>query len=413
MPAFGTNRGGTVAASGNQKMQFNLHQFLKLTRSNLIKIGQQNWTEMGVTTFQLPNSGLLSYLMATITLNFTVNNTTISNAGYWRGWPYPPPYSLIRRLDLRNNTGTSLTSLTGWGWYKYVRQRVAADPVGQNQGNFRYSPNNIAVSGIESGFDNSSGTIQMIPNTPMPLTSGVPTTFQVAWTLPVPVAYNHQLAAGLLWLQSDSTYYTLNFTWGNLTTSIGATGGSNDLFSGLVGTGISISGVTCNVDLHAEYMDVPQAMNPDLSMYLSVQEFNQPGGLAAGLNTVQVPKCDILTMLMCELYNDNLALSPSAITEATLQYNLNQRVIDVDAVGNVGINYYASGSQNMPTDGNVIFDLGTRSGLPWKRDDYDSINYTKITNLQSNIWVPPSLGITSPAGIAVIMESLQVASPGG
>ena len=376
-----------TAKNGQQQAPFNLDTFLKLTTPLVKPLSpSQAWTDGGTQLYTLPQSGLASMIMAYFDVEITLAATTIT-AGTFANSPYPAPFSIIKNLSLYSNQNLNLLNMSGWGWYKWVRTRYGIDPFATRT------------------LFKSTDTIQQlgIGNTVNPIVPGATPaagTYSFRVGMPIPIAYNRELLTGLLFLQNNSIVYTLAVQYGNITGGISATGGSNDLFTGLVGTGISVS-ATVKTALDIETFLIPKNYPPQVSMFMSVQESVYP--INTGSNAIRPPVNDIYTLMMLEVINNGAPVSLANLSNIVFQYSGNIRRYQEDEPTKAAWNFWTT---NMPpTDGNIIWDFGTRKGLPLKRDTYDAFNYTQVTDLQLQFNVTPA--ITGVSQATFLAESLR------
>jgi len=377
----------STGTASQQKQAFNLDTFLKLT-TPLVKplTPSQAWQDGGTQLYTLPQSGLASLIMAYFDVDITLNATTITG-GTFAASPYPAPFSIIKNISLYSNQNLNLINCTGWGWYKWVRMRYGIDPF-------------ATVTNFRSG-----DTIDQlgIGNTVNPIVPGATPaagTYRFRIALPIPIAYNRELLTGLLFLQNNSIVYTLAVQYGNIIGGISATGGSNDLFTGLVGTGISVS-ATVNTALNIETFLIPANYPPQVSMFMSVQE--SVYAINTGMNAIRPPVNDVYTMLSLELTNNSAPISLANIDNVVFQYSGNIRRYQENEPTKAAWNYWTTNC--VPTDGTIIWDFGTRKGLPWKRDTYDAFNYTQVTDLQLQFDI--NTAITGVSQATFLAESLR------
>lgn len=372
---------------------FSLDEFLHLTTSTINQLTPtQAWVDGGLVNYQLPQAGLTSMGMLYVSATITVAGTISS--GTFKGWPNPAPMSILKNVSLGSNQNLSLINASGWGLYKWVRERYGRDL-------FRTSNNDFfASSNVCSQLGLGNAVTPVIPNANV--AAG---TYTIRFALPIPIAYNRELYTGLLFLQNNSVLYTLGLQFGNITGGIGTTGGTNDLFDTLIGTGISVTAtVTTKFDL--ETVLIPAAYPPNTSMFMSLQESIFP--LTQGENAIQPPVNDIYTLIMLELSNNKLQVPQGNISNGVFLYSLNQRRFQESFPTKSAWDYWLKGAP--PSDGLIVYDMGIRKGLKDKRDVYDAFNNSQVTGFQ--LQFNQSGAITAPAQTTFTAESLRFITQG-
>lgn len=373
---------------------FSLDEFLHLTTSTINQLSPvQAWTDGGLVNYQLPQAGLTSMGMLYVSATITIAATTITG-GHFRGWPYPAPMSILKNVSLGSNQNLSLINSSGWGLYKWVRERYGRDLFRTSNNDFFASSNTCAALGMGNAL-----------NPVVPGATPAAGTYTINFALPIPIAYNRELYTGLLFLQNNSVLYTLGLQFGNITGGIGANGGTNDLFDGLVGTGITVT-ANVNTRFDLETVLIPAGYPPNTSMFMSLQESVFP--LIQGDNAIQPPVNDIYTLIMLELCNNKLQVPQANISNGVFLYSLNQRRFQESFPTKSAWDYWLKGAP--PSDGLIVYDMGIRKGLKDKRDVYDAFNNSQVTGFQ--LQFNNSQAITAPAQTTFTAESLRFITQG-
>lgn len=371
------------------------HEFLSKVKKRRLGLSVNNkFVEGGISSFQLPQAGLANTLWIWIQGTIVVAGTI--SGGTWATYPLPAPFSLVNRMSFYSNNNYRYRDLAGWSWYKWVRDRYGWDYQTACPG-IGFSPdvqltigNNIASGNkIVAGANVAAGTYH----------------FSIA--MPVPVSYNWAGDTGLIALSTENVLHYLDLSWGTAVGSIGATGGSSSLINGLTGSGISVT-ATVNIAAELDYFmptpDMVGRMANFTSQYMAAYDqtfFN----IGPGPNVVQPPPTDYYTWLQLELVNNAAPIGQTSITNAQWQYA--GQVFDFLDYGPVFATRNAWLHKNIPLDGTLTYDFGTRLGNPMRRDRYDSFNNQSVTGLQLGFQLPGGLSITQPAQISAVYESLR------
>lgn len=373
----------------SQQVPFSLNEFLKRTQPNINPMyAQSAWTDGGNQVFNLPLAGLGSCMMLRVTASITVAGTV--TGGTFANLPYPAPFSILKGVTLSSNANLSIINLTGYDLYTWLRERYGLDMFSTTASAAFMSSNNVSALGF--------GTPSIVPGAAI-----TAQTYNVTFTVPIPIAYNRKGAAALLFLQSKTIQYQLGIAYGQITGGISATGGSNDLFAGLTGTGLSVTAsvsATCEI----ETLLIPSNYAPPTSYFMSViSTVYSP--LIPGFNPINIPSNDEITMLIAQLYNNSAAVSYANVSGVILSYALNKQKYNQIVPNKQGWDYWLKGL--VPQDGTYTFDEGIRNGLKTQRDTFDSIQDNIVTGLQLQFQVNPSLSVTGNSGIRLITESLR------
>jgi hypothetical protein len=373
--------------AAQQQQPFSLRTFLTVAQPQIQQVeSTKPYTDGGKTRWILPQSGAASMLMVNIQGSVTVAGTV--TGGTFQGFPYPAPLSIINNVSLFNGQNIQLHNLSGWGWYKWARKRYAIDPFSIPAGHFSSGVNTVLGVGAPS----------MAPG--QAVAAG---TYNFNITLPLPIAYNRELLTGLLALGSNSIQYPFEITWGNIVKGISATGGTNDLFNGLTGSGLSIT-ANINTTVDIELIQYPVNYPPNLSMFMTVNE-STFGNPVAGVNVVRPAPSDLYTMFMLEAVNNGSPISPATISETVFRYGGNIIRYDQDFSTQLGFGLWETGIQE--TDGTMAWDLGIRGGLVAKRDLYDAFNDAQVTDLRLEFTIPQTTTIEGVGNLSLITEALR------
>ena len=380
----------TTSTTTAQKPTFNLDTFLRLTSPQIQPMNpNQAWADGVTQTWNLPQAGLASMMMLYVDAEITVAGTVTS--GKFNDSPYPAPFSLLKNISLSSNQNINLHNYSGWGLYKWLRTRYGTDIFATaSKGAFHSS-----VTEGDLGLGNGINPI-------VPGANVAAGTYSIRLALPIPIAYNSELLTGMLFLQNNSVLYQLGVQYGNIIGGISATGGSNDIFNTLVGTGLSVT-ATVSTQVEIETMIIPKNYPPDTSMFMSISETNFP--LVAGQNAFRPPVNDIYTMLITEVIANYSPVDIANISNITFTYSNNLRRAQEYGINKAAWNFWKSGI--VPPNGCFIYDFGMRKGLPNKRDVYDAFNYSKVTDLQIGFTLPTTIVPSTGSQISFLSESLR------
>lgn len=231
-----------------------LQPFRSGTRQRHAKIGYIPFAASQQGSYQVPQVGMLSRIIAQLrgTVTFS-NTTTLADQG---------PWSLVNRLQLNTNIGAALLfDCSGYGAFVLMRTLQRG-----------WSPD---VAG--GGSSTTANTdIYAWP------TSGSAQAFCLTWEVPVSVNDGGNFETGLINLQSPETRVTMQTTFGALTDG-----------SSLV------TAITANMYLYYEYYEIgdPRVFAlPALTLSRYLEE-NQPI-TAVGDNVYTVPRMGMLINLI-------------------------------------------------------------------------------------------------------------------
>jgi hypothetical protein len=384
---------GAAGAGKAQAAPFNINTFLHRTTPQVTTLQpNQAWTDGGTQYWNLPQAGLASILMVNLDMEVVVGGTVTS--GTFNKLPAMAPWSILKQITLASNQNLNLHSYSGTALYQWLRLRYGTDPfLSANTGFFQSS-----ATAASLGFGNATNPVVPGAN----IAAG---TYSCRLSFPIPIAYNRECMTGLLFLQNNSVVYQLGIQWGNVINGISATGGSNDLFNTLVGTGLSVT-ATVSSTVEIETLLIPRSYPPDTSMFMSINETTFP--LNAGFNSFRPPVNDIYTWLGCQVINNGAAITSDLITSNVFVYSSNLRRNQESALNKAVWTYWTKGV--LPPDGFFEYDFGMRKGLKEKRDVFDSFNYTKVTDLQIQFNIPSTTSITGANQIRFISEALRYIS---
>lgn len=348
---------------------------------------------------QLDSAGLLNYLYLSVFGTITVAGTVSS--GTFQGYPTPVPYTLLKRIRFGNGSGVSLRDLSGWSQYKHSRYRNGFDPA--------------VITEASTSFDSNAATLMGQNGTRMVKGANVAAgTYAVNFLLPIPIAYNAAGEGGLINLQGGTNFY-FQMDIANIANGISATGGTNDVFNALVGTGLTIT-PNLNYSLCMEYFDMPiqNGSVPNLSQllgfYLKVSEQNT-NPLVAGNNAIRMQNADWYTMILAECINNSQPVGDAYLGTSSLQWAGAVSLETLDRWSEVNHSVYQHGGLK-PMDGVIDFDFGLRREQLLRREQIDAINNSNITSLTANITTASNLTVSGTNGIYCVCETLQMTPQG-
>jgi hypothetical protein len=375
--------------------QFDLNTFLLKSRTQRIRLPKQLLSDGGLVNFTMPSTGLLSGIMLNIQGTIQISGTT---GGYFQPRPYPAPYSCVKNVSLSSNQNLNIIDCSLSGLYSYTRLRYGIDVA--SIPNSPFDAGNSEINGTSFlSYNNFQESVTPIAGNAV--SNGL---YTVAISQFIPVAYNRECLAGLLPLQNNSIQYILQLTCGNIAAGISATGGSNDFFQGLTGTGITItSNLTASVDV--EIKEILRNYPTPTNMFMSLQEQVQTP-LNQGQNQFKLPITDLVTFTKLTVFNGghpelptNLSNPQWSFSGNLLQYNENYNNHMGWIIWNNGV---------VPMDGEIVYDFGTRKGLLNKRDLFDAFNDTTVTDL--TVSFGDAAAPTGNNGVIIFTESLRYAT---
>lgn len=340
------------------------------------------YVDGGITRHQMPQAGLIDNIIVYIGITIVVAGTV--TGGTFQGFSYgnsTAPWTIIKNVQFASNNNLLLRNHSGWSWYKWFRARSGIDPtasVGVN-----YSPNTLTALGINQSSNKIVGGAAIAAGT-----------YTANMALEMPIAYNQDAEQSLLSLQANNIIYTLSMQWGQITGNIGATGGTNDLFNTLVGTGLSVTS-TISVSVECDTWDVPQVAASQLSTLMSTYTGVVDGTqnpLITGTNVFKPATNDVYTIVGLEFINNNAPVSVGNIQNPSWQYASGIFPFQDNYTTHLVRDWFQHGIPSI--DGNVLYDLGTRRGILKRRDLIDAFNDQNITNLQVSAVLPGTLSIT-------------------
>lgn len=380
------------AQGANAQIQYlRPDQFLLTGKAKSLRVASSTpYLDGQTSTIAMNQSGLLETVWFTASGTVAVGGTVTS--GTFATYPNPAPFSIIRRMRFTSNQAQNLRDMSGWSWYKWARYRTGMDFLTLDSG-IKFSTNTLAAIGT---------------NLTNPIVNGaniVAQTYNVAISMPVPIAYNHAAQKGLLVLQVNTLTYNLQIDWGRITGGMGPTGGSNDLFTSLVGTSLTYT-VNLNYWVSMDWYQPPIAGNLskliDMVMVCSDQVFPV---LNTGDNIFKPPSNDFYTMVLLEFVNNG---APIAVANLQmLQWAYGGIVYDVFNDYQPEITKYAYLHQMPGMDGVIPFDLGFTKGNWLVRDTFQAFNDQNVTDLTIHVTLPGTLTITAPSQCTGVFESLR------
>lgn len=383
--------GNTQMQSMNgQRVGLTIDQFLAATQDFGLRVGTYQFNDNSVTHIVLPKSGLGTSITLNFNLSVVVAGTVSS--GTWQRYP-PAPFSIIKKMTMYSNTSRYIRNLSGWSWYQYLRKRFGFDPFSLATGSYSAGTNvllGVGPQAIIPGANVAAGT------------------FVIALPLVIPIAYNDRLDTGLLLMQYNNVEFDIDIQWGSVTSGLTATGGTNDLFTTLVGTSLVVT-CTGTITVNITTVAVPPAVLPNTGMILSVNEQTQPT-IFAGDNIFLPPPQEFYTMLGVEFFNAGTLLAPANLGVTRLSYGGNIDRFVQDWVCQATKDLWRQEVQQ--TDGMVWWDMGMRTGLDDRRDVSGALNAAQLTDLKLVTSLPSTLNVSGTNGMKLIRESLETVVQG-
>jgi hypothetical protein len=203
-------------------------QFLRASQAKSNKVASSiPYVDGNTSSWTLPQVGLGHMIWMVVNASIKVEGTITD--GTFKGYPDPSPLSIIKRVRFGSNTSLSIRNLSGWNLYKWIRYRTGIDTL-STDGNALFSSDPNTALGVNNTTSN------IVPGADV-----AAKTYNCNFLLPMPISYNEQGETGLIVLQQNSVFYKLDIDWGQIAGGISATGGTNDLFTGLTGTDIKIN----------------------------------------------------------------------------------------------------------------------------------------------------------------------------
>jgi hypothetical protein len=210
-------------------------------------IGYRN---AGTVIQELPQSHLLAniWLLGACTITDATDLAEITN-GYSADFG-APPFSLVRRVRVRNNIGVNLVDVTAWG--------LALHNMTEHKG--------FSFTDDPDGFTHSGAAADPFARYFAYAAPGAVTSATVRWAQKVPIALGPQNITGLQNLQNPSVRYTLEIDWGAPT----------DLMAGTAGPAIATdTGATIIPVLELFTIPSDEMDHPDLGVSRILQEERQ------------------------------------------------------------------------------------------------------------------------------------------
>ena len=326
----------------------------------------QNLPVVENTTLKIPipQAGLGLRLMVAFNGIITVAGTI--TGGTWASYPNPMPFGLVKQMNFGNNQSVTMRSMSGWNWYRWARSRNKLDAIAQfASNNPRFS---FGTFGVLGGLSTS------VPFGGANVSAGAQ---NINFVLPIDLAFNKTGDYGMLVLQNNTIIYTLNLSIGAIASGIGATGGSNDTFTGLTGTGISVT-YAISVTASLEWCDyLGSAMDNFLTMYMGVNDSSQ--ALVQNVNQVIPPVNEVYTRFLFEVYNNGSQASIQSLSNLQMSHSSSVFPRIEDITTHVAYNMYDGGV--VDPDGTVTYDFTTRRGIELSPDLYEAFNDSNVTGL--------------------------------
>jgi len=369
---------------------WSLSAYLSNTQRQIQRVSQISYVDGGQATIQLPQTGLGIRKWLSIDGVINVNAATITG-GRWSAWPNPAPFSIIKNLMLSSNQSVTLENFDLWSGVNWARNRYGRDP------NSPYAPSLSATNWNAVGGNNAI----------VPGANVLAGTYDFSICIPLDMAFNWKLVAGLVNQQYPATIFLDKYVFGSIVSGISATGGSNDFFNNLTGTGISIT-ASVEITLDEEictYNPNPQFM-PQTGLAMTVNGVSPypQTPIFGAENIIQLPQNDVYTMIMLETWNNGQPLPASDIVSAKLMYGGAQTVTDLTYDTMLSKQYWHNGV--LPCDGWIVFDLSNLSGNGQLRDFYDNFNSNGATGFQLRVTFSGGIVASSP-GFRLVTENLR------
>lgn len=347
----------------------------------MVNPGAQTIVDNGLIHYELPRTGLGSKMILSVRLSVTVAGTVTGGTIAAQA-----PYNAIKNLQFGPNGNIIMRNHSGWGAYKHNRIRECVDPLSDGATN-KFAANSQTSLGISS------------TGRPVPGAAIAATTYVFNLAIPLPIAYNQAGEEALLKLQNE-TIYSLDIQIANLVASLSATGGTSDIFVGLTGTGLSYT-VSGQVSLSLEYFrwldDRIFDYSDQTNSILAVLEQQFP--LTTGNNFIQPPRTDVFTMMLLEIVGNGGTPVPDAkITNLSMTYANSMQLFSGDRYTTIVDDYYLHNGL-APMDGLWAIDLGLRSGVPDRRDIFDSINNRNIVDFTLGVQIDSSQNMSGGYGM--------------
>lgn len=368
-----------------QPVPLTIDQFLRNTQDATQSVGSYNYVDNNTITAALPKAGMATNILVLVSVQVVVAGTVTS--GKWASYPQAP-WSILKRITLASNTAKQIRSLSGNSMYQYLRKRTGVDvnamPTGTNSSGWN-TILGVGASSIVPGANVTTGT------------------YNIVLPFIIPIAYNARLDTGLIIMQMNNVQFNLGLTFGACSSGISATGGSNDLFNALVGTGLSVT-VTGSAVIDYQNVPLPPAALPNTSMIMTVSDsINSP--LSAGDNITLPPPQQLYTMMGLEYFNNGAIVAPSNFSRMQMIYGGTVARYTNNPPNKQLIDLYQQGLQWQ--DGMVWYDMGMRTGLEERRDTSGALNAASLTDLRLITSLPTTLAISGYSGVKLITEALE------
>lgn len=375
--------------------------FLQSTRpkSQIVATGTA-YQDGASVSIQMPPVGAAYQLLMRVDMSVVVTGTI--TGGTWKGWPGPAPYSILKRLRFGSNQNIYYRDYSGWGAYKHARYRYKFDPSIGQQANYSSLTKQLL------GLTAPGGQTLIQPGGS--IAAG---TYSGSFFLPIPLAYNKRGGLGLLIFQQNQIFFNLSMDFGQFSYSgSGPSSVSNDLFTGLSGTGSVTVVPTISYSIGYDYFDLVPNMGPLLKYFMSVNEFTPNQVPSGGQNVVQIPQTDYVSMMLLEVMSNASPINTNNFSNVIMSHSGNIYDRQDNYSAKIGRSFWEG--QGLPSmDGILDWDLGIRNGNPNMRDTTDVFNDQNITNLQLQYSLSNQLSLTNPTSTCLVEALRPYQTPSG
>jgi hypothetical protein len=313
------------------------------TRQNFFPLSTQAYSPGGTTNFLLPTSGLGARLWLQFQgtqTNAGVPTTTVTG-----------PYSIIKRLTVRVNSGVTIIDATGYGL------SLLAEVTGQligSEANIQACAGSTA-SGQANAYNYAAATASAFN-----------------FMLPVPLCWNYRDDIGLVLLQNTRAQVAVQILWNTAT-------GADLTFPYTGGTTVAITGT---LTPFLEFFTLPEtaALFPDLLIMHKVTEYVQ-SITSTGDQYVTLQRGNTFTKILHYLYLNGVTTNPTDITRGILRYDQTVRPYEL-TWATKQIQQLIHYEKWLPNDV-WVWDLAWQGipGMGYFRDTIDSEAVSELTSI--------------------------------
>jgi hypothetical protein len=335
--------------------------FNNATRQSIIQLPPIPYAANTTQSIQLPQVGFLSEIL--IPCQFVIqSNGTLAATNLTA--PQITPYQVVKRLTLRTNEGAEIYATSGEGNYFVTRYLRSS-----------FDPRNPLTTVANTNVVNS--VFQLPPS------YAISTTYNINFTLYIPVALQQSLLAGLILLQSPTTRLTLEIQWGDiLVDPFNISAGAFTLTSGTTLPSMMIYNLPASQD---DY--------PDVSWVHVIQEEIQPVA-NTGDFLYRPPLGNMYLRVIQEFINNNARMTPANFSRLSLNYAQTQTAYNINPAQQAWMQRFRLGGLDLP-DGVWAWDFLYGTGILEMGNMRDVIDTARLTDMNIISTIAGSVTLTN------------------